>query len=792
MNRSYAFVLCFLALALPARGQLHVFDSAGLALGLDNNGRVASLIDLVTGVERIQTVAAYHLSLCEATSAGVRHTPTAMTRSGSLISYTFGGLTPAPRVDLAIVNRGDYLLIWIVGLADADALDEIRFVNLDTGGSIGGGAFRFLEYPDAGGPRMIGLCGLDVFTRTQVGPGAAGSYLWATAYRDLPWVTPVSMVGRGAALFACAADDASVLSVVARIEQDASIPLGVAARQQSVLNRSGVFWVQVPYQHRQQVLQYTLDAGAGKLLMLAWAWANPRTRYLPPTAWGGWTALNDWVEQCRTAGLVVGAHFYPSIIPNDAVDYIRGGCHPNIRRDHRATLAVDLPASQTDGLIQTVEPPTGWPLAPKNQIVIGQEIIGYTGISVTPPYGLTGPFTRAFRQTGPGGLGAQSHAAGAAVEHLAGVDEGGYYQWDLASGGVLHWMQDITTALDAIGFDYIYIDNLEDCEQPEWFTHGMLTYLSYLMPARKPLWLEASDTSGSFSWPLVAMSGQMDYWYPRGFRVEVERNLARFSRPESRYDVKQLGWPRPSHSAAEHVTPDEFEYLVSRGLAFDAPVVIEVWWDWMQLWPNRDANLYLMKTYENLRLSQYFQDAALQPARTPYQDVMLFRDGQGHYRLTKVQHAPVADNTPALRAFVSSVPIDGEWLVSVWAPALNDPRDLFLIGAQASDITAEDYRGNPLPLTNFAGSVHVPIQSRSYLRLRNVSDPFALLRNARLTASTTPCAGDTNHDRRVNESDMGVVLASIGVDGRGDLDGDNDTDEADLGIVLANWGLSCP
>jgi hypothetical protein len=57
---------------------------------------------------------------------------------------------------------------------------------------------------------------------------------------------------------------------------------------------------------------------------------------------------------------------------------------------------------------------------------------------------------------------------------------------------------------------------------------------------------------------------------------------------------------------------------------------------------------------------------------------------------------------------------------------------------------------------------------------------------------TTGCPGDLDGDRRVGQSDLGLLLAAFGVTARGDLDGDGDTDQADLGILLANWQRVCP
>ncbi len=52
------------------------------------------------------------------------------------------------------------------------------------------------------------------------------------------------------------------------------------------------------------------------------------------------------------------------------------------------------------------------------------------------------------------------------------------------------------------------------------------------------------------------------------------------------------------------------------------------------------------------------------------------------------------------------------------------------------------------------------------------------------------CPGDLDGDGDTDQSDLGILLASYGVDGGGDLDGDGDTDQSDLGILLADYGCT--
>ena len=50
------------------------------------------------------------------------------------------------------------------------------------------------------------------------------------------------------------------------------------------------------------------------------------------------------------------------------------------------------------------------------------------------------------------------------------------------------------------------------------------------------------------------------------------------------------------------------------------------------------------------------------------------------------------------------------------------------------------------------------------------------------------CPGDLDGDDDTDQSDLGMLLASWGIDDGGDLNGDDQTNQSDLGILLADWG----
>jgi hypothetical protein len=81
----------------------------------------------------------------------------------------------------------------------------------------------------------------------------------------------------------------------------------------------------------------------------------------------------------------------------------------------------------------------------------------------------------------------------------------------------------------------------------------------------------------------------------------------------------------------------------------------------------------------------------------------------------------------------------------------------------------------PTSRTNFDRSIHDTPAYRNVLPTE-FSDPIA------------ECEGDLDEDGDCDQADLGILLASYGVDGGGDLDGDGATTQADLGILLSAYG----
>jgi hypothetical protein len=719
----------FAALFVPVAAAID-FSTEGLRISIAGDGKVASILDTQTGVERINSEwPQYQPYLCVIQVGGNVVEPSGFSASGELLTFTFN-TNPTRTVRLRVQQRVKYIAITVDDVTNAAGIEELRFVNLATKGSLDDKAMRFVRYDDSGVGRYLSLHPLDAFTRTLVGGGSKGGYLWAIAYSNLPYPTPVSLVGRKVALLACNTNQPDVYDSVRRFEADYNIPLGVVAKEHPAARRSCIFWMDYGQGPRSDLIDVMKKAGAGRMILWAYFWGDVRRKYAPnQDFWSSGAELKAFLDQCKANGIAVGAHLMSSTIIKDSIDYIRAGADPRLRRDRTLTLARDVPPEQTTGLIETTTPPTGWATADDyRDMVIGQEIIEYSGIKTSgPPYGLTGPFVRAKNQTGEGGLGPQHHAAGATVGHLVVTYDGYFYVWDIASGGLSQWCADIAREYDAAGFQFFYADDAQDVEEPHWYTVGLTVHELQKAMTVPPEMGEGSISTATFAWPLLTATGTIDYKIDRNrFKDEVDRNVRDIEKwsDVTGYIPKQLGWAQLAVPRLPATTPDDLEYILAKSAAYDMPVVYQMWMSMMDSWPHKDANLTLMARYEQLRLSGYLPVHQRLVAQKLGKDFMLFTDDGGTHHLVPVSVMSIGGGSALVRGFVTDGPVSGYRHATLW-PTVN-AMSLILImdGLIPADVVVTDYNGNAIPASAVApGQIAIEFSSRIYIKLANVPDP---------------------------------------------------------------------
>jgi len=340
----------------------------------------------------------------------------------------------------------------------------------------------------------------------------------------------------------------------------------------------------------------------------------------------GLAGMKEMVRKVHAAGMKAGMHTLTGCIqPDDS--WVTPVPDPRLAADASYRLAADM--DERSDAVLTLEKPGQhdiiWSYAGSgNAIRMGKEIIQYAAISFEPPYG----FLKCTR--GAFGTRPQSHAKGAAVDHLRQVYIAFYPDEKTTLVGEV--ADAIARVANECEFDQIYMDGSEgmgDRHAVQTMRNAIYTRL------KRPTVVEASEW-GHWSWYYHSRIGAWDHatW---GWKRFVDMHCADIAGYRQGALLQaQLGWwvvlgASPGNRAE---TPDEMEYFCCKNLAYDAPSSTQV--------PgslSAPANVRLLEYitlagwYERLRLANYFSEALREQLRQPGADFHLVQAEDGEWQL---------------------------------------------------------------------------------------------------------------------------------------------------------------
>ncbi len=207
------------------------------------------------------------------------------------------------------------------------------------------------------------------------------------------------------------------------------------------------------------------------------------------------------------------------------------------------------------------------------------------------------------------------------------------------------------------GFDFIYFDGAEDVHQPYWFYTSMAQYELYKQLDPAPVFSEGALRS-HFGWHILSRGNAFDI-----FRPEVVKEATR-SHPlaEAKIVVNDFtsidfGWVdyvAPSEKTMG-MQPDMYEYICSRGAAWDCPISIYGRLDQMEAHPRTDDNFEVTRRWENARIQGFFTKEQKDELKNPNQEHILLINEKGNFELlphTQVMNIGNGNNN--IRAFIFS------------------------------------------------------------------------------------------------------------------------------------------
>jgi hypothetical protein len=337
----------------------------------------------------------------------------------------------------------------------------------------------------------------------------------------------------------------------------------------------------------------------------------------------GLAGLKAAVDKIHAAGLKAGMHTLTgAILPSDP--WATPVPDPRLAKEATFTLAAPIDAQAT--ILRTAEKPgpldTIWAYSSRGNVLrIGDELIQYDAIDNTPPFG----FSRCHR--GAFGTKATPHGNGAPVDYL--FVRYGTFQPDPDSTLVDDLAAAIAGVFNTCGFDMIYQDGSEGMPDG-WYGMAKMREAIFKRLRREAL-VEASAW-GHYEWAFHSRFGAWDYpnWGLKRFvdaHCRANEDFGRMSLLPG-----QLGWwvitgPERDHPAE---TPDEFEYLCCKALAYDAPTSFEgVSVDGQPANARQNEYLAMLGRYERLRLAGRCPAALRQKLKTEQADFHLVEAADG-------------------------------------------------------------------------------------------------------------------------------------------------------------------
>ena len=611
-----AFSVSGVAGAEPLPAPAMTLEAEGFRLVVGKDGYVLSFTDKRTGKEYGGRDVRQPFAWLR--KGGKAVSPIGCTASGDLVTVTF---PEGASIDLKVTPKGRWLVLEVASVRGGGA-EELAFGSLRL---VLEKHVSWMSGVASDGEFAVCVRALNLKANLRL--GGIPPHFEPTCYAKY------GMVGARIALVGCPADRLrSVLQDLVREEGLPWSPLGGPFAQDAEENRGSYVFATVSESNVDQWVALARKAGLAQIHLIGWEKSlghyEPRKDLFPR----GVEGLKGVVEKIHAAGLRAGMHVLTGGIARDD-PFVTPVPDPRLAKDGRFTLAKAV--GTEDKAIPTVEPPgdleTSWQYSGRSNVVqIGEELIQYTGLARTAPFGLTGCVRGAL------GTKAAPHAKGEAAHHLFAIYS--TFQPDENSTLVDDVADCIARPFNACGFDMIYMDGAEGMPDGWYGCAKMREALFRRLKGR--VLVEASEW-GYHSWTFHSRLGAYDYphWGLKRF-TDVHCRDAEGYRAGSLLTA-QLGWwailgPSEDHPAE---FPDEIEYLCSKALATDAPMSFQgIDVGGRPANARQDEYLEMIGRYERLRLGRQVPASVRERLRAPREEFHLVQVPDGAWQFVPVDY----------------------------------------------------------------------------------------------------------------------------------------------------------
>lgn len=526
------------------------------------------------------------------------------------------------------------------------------------------------------------------------------------------------------------------------IEKAAGLPDGVGMKLADANRPSYLFLGDVSEDNVDRAIRLAKLAGLGDIWLGNYNWASSighypiNRRYFPH----GLDGLRRTVERIHAAGLRAGMHVWASkVSPNDP--YVTPDPDSRLYKDRVATLAEDL--NKVQRALRTKEDLRGWPGEQKIRegrsadvyriLQIGDEWIRYKRL-LDDGRGVTGC------QRGALGSRPANHKRGTKVFHVMVdpcirgfvVDQDADIHDEMA--------QRIADVWNAVGFDCIYYDGVEDCQPPHWYYVPRFQLNLWRRFKRKPVVCQGTFWE-HFSWHIHTRGGTIDYILEDQLAEVRDRALRSCLWQRENFMPGALGWfawriPTLDKPGTQF---DAVEYLCAKAAGYDMAFSLLGTIERFEAHPYGEELLRVVGEWERLRLSHSIPVSLKKALQDPdKQFTLLSRSGRPQIVQVKPLRLDIGnDGTQTTHPQRSTLPLKD--LRVYFLLASDTPRlcywhtwgahgelrlPIALLGRQAARKTAvTDWRGKPGKTRIDSSELVLPLGGRWFVSLPGARPP---------------------------------------------------------------------
>lgn len=518
------------------------------------------------------------------------------------------------------------------------------------------------------------------------------------------------------------------------------------------------FLFQLTENDADRVIEYCKLANIDQVLIGFHNWAKSsghveyNTKYFPD----GLDSIKRLVKKLNDAGIGLGAHtFVSKIQKNDA--YVTPIPDKRFWNDLPfVTLREDIDEKATT--IKAANPIDQWPgslvckkknweadVKKHQEFTLNNEIIRYKSID---------PNTNTFLGCSRASYGTilTAHKAGDQIHHYA-WESSGMYIIDPETNLIDETARRMAQAFNECGFNMIYFDGGEDVPKNRFAYYASLVQQKTLQLITKKPFIHMGTAKTHRLWHSFTIGSTVDVYLntyhkyvgagkpiPKTCKQHIDNSVKRVIAAQKSLIPGEFGWfgiwPETQRKGRiyQGLQLDQIEYVMTKCLAYDAPISLETSFEQMDKHPLTTSIVKIVGMYEKMRHDKSIDHKTIDMLKQTGKDYAYIRTADKN-EFVQLEELDQVAGTHDIRSFIGKFD-NGDAVATIWHYK-GTPTPILL--PENSNVKLVCFQAKELPMETVGSDVKIPVDHRRLTLIfpnTSIEQAKQFLSNAKL--SDTP------------------------------------------------------